>query len=189
MPICKTCQLDKPEEEFYWHTGNNKRRKECKKCSNVNSARGHAANPKASTARHQKYKDSHREQIEEYRKKFYKENRFQLALLGSMRSARDRARAKGLAFDLDSAYMHTLGNVCSLTGLGFRNPEVSGVVGPYSISLDRMKPELGYIKGNVRLILHSLNAAKGSGTDADLLAICKALIEHNKARNDFPTGC
>lgn len=46
-----------------------------------------------------------------------------------------------------------------------------------SLSIDRVKPELGYTQDNVRFILHCLNAMKGNGTDGQVLEICKLVAE------------
>lgn len=68
------------------------------------------------------------------------------------------------------------GQRCALSGLPFRN----GGLNPYSPSLDRIKPELGYVPGNVRVILHGLNSLKSTGTDEDVVAICRAVVEKHK---------
>lgn len=43
-------------------------------------------------------------------------------------------------------------------------------------SLDRIKPELGYIKSNVRLICFGLNAALGNWGEEIFLLFARAMI-------------
>ena len=43
-------------------------------------------------------------------------------------------------------------------------------------SIDRIKPELGYIKGNVRLVTYQVNMAKGVYTDEDFFTMCSKAL-------------
>lgn len=54
----------------------------------------------------------------------------------------------------------------------------NGNIGAFSPSVDKIKPELGYIENNCRWILLGLNSMKSTGTDTDMLYIAQALI-HN----------
>ena len=79
---------------------------------------------------------------------------------GAIRQAASRSKARGLPFDL---YDHKellfarFKKGCELTGLPF-DFAVEGKGGAWnSPSIDRIKPELGYVYTNVRLILWSLN--------------------------------
>lgn len=81
-------------------------------------------------------------------------------------AARSRARKKGVAFEVTSTERERLqsvinGGVCELSGLPF-NMTVGESFYRDSPSLDRIKPELGYVDGNLRVILYGLNAAIGS---------------------------
>lgn len=78
-------------------------------------------------------------------------------------SARTRARRKGIEFDLDDSIADLqdiidLG-VCQFSGLPF---DLTPGVKYNSPSLDRIRPELGYVAGNVRIILHCFNCAFGN---------------------------
>lgn len=65
---------------------------------------------------------------------------------------------------------------CELTNVEFKkNPEGRGPY-PFSCTIDRIKPELGYTPENCRFILWGCNGLKGSGTDKDMYEIAKALI-------------
>ena len=50
---------------------------------------------------------------------------------------------------------------------------------PFAPSLDRIKPELGYIMGNVRVVCFAVNRARSDWGDAILMKIVNALsIKH-----------
>lgn len=70
--------------------------------------------------------------------------------------------------------------VCALSGIPFRQSGVKGRAGPFSPSLDRIEPDLGYIEGNVRWILMGLNGLKHTGTDDDMWFIIKTMAEKIK---------
>jgi|GEM_PF-3282481 len=101
------------------------------------------------------------------------------------RSARSRVRLRGstekIAFDLTAEWIRVRleKGVCEVTGLPFKMPDGAGKSGPtcYSPTLDRVVPSKGYTPENTRLVIHSFNAAKNDGTDADVLKMARALVE------------
>jgi len=96
---------------------------------------------------------------------------------GIVRGAIKRAVAKNLPYDedlLEWAPTVWTGR-CALSGIEFRRNVGMGP-GPFSPSIDRIQPELGYTKGNCRFILHAINAMKGSGSDEEMLLIARALV-------------
>lgn len=79
--------------------------------------------------------------------------------------AKNRAKAKSVPFDLTKEYLVSLWEesegCCCLTGQPFdlKPWGRKGQVSPQAPSVDRIKPKLGYTKGNVRLITYHLNVA------------------------------
>jgi hypothetical protein len=79
--------------------------------------------------------------------------------------AKSRAKSKGLLFNLTPEYIIDLWEIndgrCCLTGRKFDlTPYPSKHhSNPNAPSLDRIIPELGYVKGNVRLICYHMNVA------------------------------
>jgi hypothetical protein len=49
---------------------------------------------------------------------------------------------------------------------------------PYSVSIDRIKHHVGYYPHNCRFVLHAVNTMRGSGTDAEMNLIARALINN-----------
>ena len=80
-----------------------------------------------------------------------------------VRSAKSRALAKGIPFDLAPQDV-VFPEVCPVLGFPLA---ISPTGHPWdaSPSLDRIRPELGYMKGNVRVISHLANAIKRNCTD------------------------
>ena len=100
--------------------------------------------------------------------------------------AHKRAKKKNLPFNLQNHLPHYQSlieaGVCQLTGLPFvlEGYEEGKRRSPFSPSLDRIKPELGYVHGNVRIILWGLNAGLGDwGSDVYEL-IAKAFLERHR---------
>jgi hypothetical protein len=85
--------------------------------------------------------------------------------------ARDRARKQNLPFNITLKYLRDIaGDECpifhtifdwGISGLG------SGKFKPNGPQLDRVKPELGYVVGNVAFISHRANRLKDNGTMQD----------------------
>ena len=98
--------------------------------------------------------------------------------------AKERATKLNIPFDIDSADLVRLyedsGGTCALSLIPFRQTTNPGRADIMSISIDRVRPEHGYVRGNVRLVLHGLNALKGMGTDEELTEICKAVAKANE---------
>lgn len=105
-------------------------------------------------------------------------------------SAKPRARKKGLPFDLDQhipeiqARINT--GVCELSGLPFTPRGKNGKMGPLSASLDRIKPELGYVYSNIRIICWALNIAFCNWGE-DVSRLIFRAMERKKSRksNEF----
>jgi hypothetical protein len=78
-----------------------------------------------------------------------------------LREAEKRAIKKGVPFRLTADDI-TIPDFCPYLGMPLKLNV--GKVGPDSPSLDRIRPELGYVPGNIQVISHKANSLKGSGT-------------------------
>lgn len=98
-----------------------------------------------------------------------------------IQGAKDRAKELDVAFDLDQHVEHyrklIKAGVCELTGLPF--VAGAGRRSPFSPSLDRIRPEGGYVRGNVRVIVWALNAGIGNWGLSDFATVAKALLRKN----------
>lgn len=97
-------------------------------------------------------------------------------------AARARAKRKNLDINLDLDYLESIAtDECPV----FKTPFVWGryqKTKGYSknASLDRIIPELGYIKGNVVFISHRANAIKNNATERELYVVADWLHERTK---------
>jgi hypothetical protein len=83
---------------------------------------------------------------------------------------KSRAKALGISFNLDVADI-VIPQVCPVLGIPLRLEIGRKGYSPYSPSVDRIKPELGYIKGNVRVISARANLLKNNATLEELLLV------------------
>lgn len=73
-----------------------------------------------------------------------------------------RAKAKGIIFDLELGDI-VIPEVCPVFGVPFIYGDHD-----WTYSLDRIKPELGYVKGNVVVMSNRANMLKGAGTTEEI---------------------
>lgn len=91
--------------------------------------------------------------------------------------ARIRSRQSGLAFELTHAWaIERWTGKCELTEIAFTM--WCGATVATSPSLDRIDSSRGYLPDNCRFVLWGINRFKGDTTDAEMLAIARALVEN-----------
>lgn len=92
-----------------------------------------------------------------------RKQRTEAALRRALKSAKTRARLKGVAFDLSLDDCFEMAEAqafrCGLTGIEFfASHACQSRVDPYMPSIDRVVPALGYVPGNVRIVVFAVNA-------------------------------
>jgi hypothetical protein len=99
------------------------------------------------------------------------------------KSARQRAEARGIAFDLEVddivALAEASGYTCALTGLPFDFSAIDNRRErrrPFYPSLDRIKPEKGYVLSNVRLVCVGMNYALNEWGEDVLRMLAKGFL-------------
>ncbi|HCJ27734.1 MAG TPA: hypothetical protein DHV63_00115, partial [Pseudomonas sp.] len=93
--------------------------------------------------------------------------------------ARQRAARRGLPFDLDVSDV-VVPSICPALGV----PLVIGEMrSPNSPSLDRIRPALGYVRGNTRVISDKANRLKGA---LDIEGLIKRAVDSvDQRREDY----
>lgn len=96
-------------------------------------------------------------------------------------AAKGRSRKKGIPFDLSLVERSRLQQVidlgeCELTGLPFKMDNPDAQFCWDSPSLDRIKPERGYVDGNIRVVLYGINAAMGPWGEEVLETMVRAWL-------------
>ena len=153
---CKECEAIKEEKRC-------KQNKEyCKTYYNQNKEK--------LRARSRKYYWQNREKALAQKQGYHqaRKSEAQHMLAPMLRGARRRAQVKKLPFDLTIEWLETMiVSHCPITLQPIdwlREQVVDGNAGPNSPSIDRNKPELGYIQSNCSIISYRGNRIKNDGT-------------------------
>ena len=112
-------------------------------------------------------------------KKYHKTKRGHVMIY--MCKAKQRAKHKNLAFDLDLKYVLSIAtDQCPVFGTKFIWGRHQGGQHRQTPSLDRIIPEYGYVKGNVVFISLWANIIKADATEKELYAVADWLHEKRK---------
>ncbi len=85
--------------------------------------------------------------------------------------AKTRATAKGIPFDIDIEDI-IIPDVCPVFGKPFIYGDHA-----WTYSIDRIKPELGYVKGNIMIISNKANMMKNDATTEEIGMLYAFLCE------------
>ena len=100
-------------------------------------------------------------------------------------NAKKRAEAAGLPFALTVDDL-VIPDVCPILGVPLDKP-TGTKVGPtdYAPSLDRIRPALGYVPGNVRVISYKANRLRNNGTFIEIMQVALDAARLHNAYGDF----
>lgn len=95
-------------------------------------------------------------------------------------NARHRAKKQGVPFSIRVSDIE-IPATCPVLGIPLAVAPGTGPRGPteHSPSLDKLRPELGYAKGNIVVISHRANMLKNTGTCAEFEALLGWMRSHN----------
>lgn len=95
-------------------------------------------------------------------------------LLQIYKSRRSYATKNGIPFTIsfEEIWEAFSGGVCQVTGVPFRTDKARGLATP---SLDKTIPELGYVPGNVKLVVWAFNSLKGDSSEEEAIALIKEM--------------
>lgn len=122
----------------------------CKECYQLD-------NQKEWRKKHEIFKQN-RLKIHRFYKSQYRKNHPEHAL---WRSARQRARRNNLPFNIEISDI-IIPEYCPILGLKLKQSKVR--MNDASPTLDKIVPDLGYIKGNICVLSNKANRIKGDGT-------------------------
>jgi hypothetical protein len=158
---CSRCKVTKPLDEFV----TNRSKKDghtshCKACATLKRAKVKLEEP-----------EKHKRMME-LRRKWEKDNPERCKFLGSRwrsenplkyiyNATKNRAKKLGIPFNIDLSDV-SVPAVCPVLGISLVRSK--GKRTDASPSIDKMVPELGYVKGNVRVISMRANRIKNDGT-------------------------
>jgi hypothetical protein len=160
---CKFCKKTKPLEQFV------KIRTFVRKCC--------LTCYQSSGLEEQRERDieflENRRNYENVYKKQYRQKHWASALY---KQAKQRAKVKGLSFEIEISDI-IIPEFCPILGIKLQQGQSRMI--DASPSLDRIKPELGYIKNNIKVISNRANRIKSNGTIEEHQKIIKYLIENS----------
>lgn len=94
-----------------------------------------------------------------------------------------RATKCGLPFDLDEDYLKSIWTgVCAIFGTTLQLPYSTASQAPDKATVDKVVPELGYVKGNVQWVSNRANIIKSFG-DADEHSKIAEYIRQNSKKH------
>ena len=151
MKHCNICNKTKPTSEFYKHPlAKDGRHKACIPCYLIRSSKTK-----------KEYKATKRGHMQAFRG-----------------AAAHRARKHNVPFDIDIDYLLSIAtDFCPVFKKPFEWGQCNGPKHDFGPSLDRIIPELGYVKGNVVFISNLANTVKSNVTEIELYAVADWL--HN----------
>lgn len=156
---CKRCKVEKPL--------NDKGR--CEGCEKYLKDY-YEEHRQESIARATKSQKKNRFKTKEYKRELNRKNPVGYLL----QRVRSRAKLEGIPFDL------TKDDICIPSHCPILNVPLQvndWKVGPNSISVDRIVPELGYVKGNIAIISHRANTIKSNASIEELERVVEWLKE------------
>jgi len=94
-----------------------------------------------------------------------------------LNNAKQRAKKENLDFNLDNDYLVSICvDVCPILHIDLEWDILKGKVTDFSPSLDKVKPELGYVKGNVQWISALANRMKSNANSYQLKEFAKWIM-------------
>lgn len=157
---CKKCNQTKSILDFYKFKGNY--RGTCKSC--------HTA---LMNVRVRKWQINNPEKAKKHRKKYYQNLPYESIIFNCTKS---RAKRNKIPFNIDITDI-IIPEFCPV--LGIKLERATGQPSDNSPSLDKLIPELGYIKGNVRIISWRANTLKRDAKTYELELVIKYMKDNN----------
>ena len=131
------------------------------------------------------YYQENKEKINEHKREYYQENKEKISEQAKQyrlenkemwmcTASKVRAKQKNLPFNLSTEYLKEIwpeDNKCPALGITMKKGDFC--VTDHSPTLDRIIPELGYIKGNVQVVSALANRIMSDATVNQVMAVAK----------------
>lgn len=188
--VCTKCAVSRPLDQFYAHKGmRDGRRPDCKQCM-MKQHREYVSRPSVRVKKQAYHKKYNANLNERQKVKYaatisrYCERTPRMALSCSRNNALRRfPTANPISLAELMEIWEKQGGRCAVSGVMMTWRK--GRILPTSLSIDRLVCSRGYESGNVRLVCYCVNAFRHIGTDADMLAMAKAIVA-NLEQVDHP---
>lgn len=184
--ICSNCREEKSEGDFYLYVnkaGKQKRKRQCASCVKSRVRSHYFNNPQPRRDYAKAWKLKNRSRANAYGRKAYAVSRSDLksCIRKTLSTKKSQCKRWSIPYAIsadDIVTIHaTQGGLCALTGRKL----VWGHVGWHrdGISIDRIRAELGYVAGNIRLVTYQVNHARSNRDDAELLSLALDIVSHS----------
>lgn len=147
---CKRCRVEKPLSD----------KGRCKGCEQYLKDY-YERHKQQSIARAKRSQNKDRAKTNKYKRELNRKN----PAGNKLQHIRSKAKAENIPFNLTIEDI-VIPLLCPILGIPLQINDVH--VGPNSISIDRIIPEFGYIKGNVAIISHRANSIKNNASIEEL---------------------
>jgi len=155
--LCTVCGEVKSINNFTKIKGTNRYKYICHKCR----SNKYKENPKPAIDRAKQYYLNNKEKVLISRRIRYQDNYRQVL----WSSAKERAIKKGVPFDIEVDDIE-IPETCPVLGIPLQHGKGRPIAG--SPTLDRIIPEIGYVRGNIMVISHKANTIKSDATPEEL---------------------
>lgn len=154
---CNRCHQVKPLKSFYLRKRTGYRNKSCNTCKSIHRI-------DILRERMSNYRERHRELTNLTARKSHLKARRERPESFLLYCVKTRANKRGLPFDLTISDI-VIPPTCPVLGIPLKiNYGGDGPATDNSPSIDRIKPELGYVRGNIQIISKRANTIKSFGT-------------------------
>jgi hypothetical protein len=170
---CSVCKLEKPETEFHVCKKyvNRGRHYLCKQCTSEYRKKMYEKDIEKSRADVRKWQLANPEKLKKSYKNWAKRNPLKMLL----KNIKNKCRWGNIPFNLTLEDIK-VPDICPVFGIPLMHNSVG--MKDNSPSVDRLIPEKGYIKENIRVISWRANRLKCDGTLQELEAIVKYMKEN-----------
>lgn len=194
---CAKCGLIKPAEGYYPNRKKNALRSRCKVCC--------AEDRRAAASSHKeymhKYYKIHKDEYVEYHKEYHQENKEKInsyvrayhrnrKIVNTEQEifSRTKSRAKkyNLPFDMTVEDI-VIPEKCPVLGIDIIRGPNDGKKGPRpnSPSIDRIIPEKGYMRDNIRIISNRANTLKSNASITEINLVLEDLLKNGTIMEDI----
>ena len=125
----------------------------------------------------EKYRQDYREYTNRTARESHRKARLRRPESFFVYRAKQTAKRHNLPFNITSADI-TIPEICPVLGIKLEIGKIQGQATDCSPSIDRVIPELGYVKGNVAIISKRANTIKSFGTIEEHQKIVDYMKEH-----------
>lgn len=170
---CLKCGQIKDIRSFYFLKSKNRHLRKCAECVSEYKREYHKLNPRKAKEARIRYREKDKERFLSLCRASNKRKDVRHSLINH---AKMRSRDNNIPFNI-TRHDITIPEFCPV--LGIKIIQKGGKTSDNSPSIDRIIPELGYIKGNVMVISWRANSIKRDGTAEDHDKIAKYIRDND----------